>query len=1221
MKKPPLGKPLKGVGLPKNGEPDLLNAIEDLGGIRGPNSISNVGGEYDGFSDAFGAGPARFLVRNGRGSKIHEVMTQLAENGFNFTSEDGFRNAVKKASAEREKTRVIHGQEDYASKFDDALFNNGSRKVHLNTSDPIVSDDLMVGSKLNVRGETVTATHVDPDTGAVTIKDGVTREIQPGTLLYPDRGEVTHPEGGKPEDFFGDEDTPKNPQAGFVAPQLATSLASGTAGFIAGSTQGDTPEDRLRNGLILGVVGLGGGYAFGKRFLTPSLSNPANARPGLKSISDVENILTPPEKPGIMSKVAELPSQFMTQFVTKYNPLGALEATVNKANGIVAPALNLTRKFEQVAGSSGKAAGDVHLFADDILPAIKGNEKDFDQLLTVKRIGQRLKEVQDLQQKQSAIAAIPKDQWTQADIDVMAQDANRKRVANWTLPDVDNVLSQLETKIGTKRFNELDQTAAGAFQAHLDQTLKMQVTAGRLSPDTYAAIKASNDFYAPFRVLKTIEEIETHGGAGIDTKKQIAKAITGIDDQDFRLDSPLKAAAEQIFAGRVLAEKNMKMLELASVADNDKAGDFIRKLSSYEQPRKGFETVNYFEDGQAGRLEVSPDVASAVKGMNTAQTSLVMKTLSKAAVPFRAGATWANASFQAVNLLFADQPRLALVSKYGLNANDLFDPNFGPARYAADFVHSLYSSVAANMAGKQTQLYREFMASGSAGATIQEVLTPSVFNKSSILGDAIHPVSKVVDTVAEFAKAVEETTKMMGFKRGMRLEGIEELMKTDPKAAQAKLEEVVTEVRNYTGSPDFARHGNAVAGLNIIFPFFNARIQGNVSDLSRMVGADGAKAAAGVYMRVGAAVGVPAAGLWYLNNSDENKADFDQVPSIEKQNYFMLPQYNDDGKPKYFTNNDGKQVREYLRVPKRETVRLFAGLVESSLDFAHSKDPESIRQYGVSFLENVAPVNVDGKSFTQRLESVAASTNPLIKAGYELASGRNAYTHRDTIPARLKGTGPLGTSPGEQYTPNTAEMFVRAAHAMPDFAPEALRSPLVLQQLTQTLSAGLVTQFNKGAPLEGRSSLSTNAVAGRFFRSQTLNRDPQIEQVSGALREQDDGRVNLDRDAQAALTALHQAPQDRRAAMFDEMTTTKPQVVQRMADIAGKQAKGLEYDESLIGRLGVENGARAQYLLKQIQTLPQEKRVLFFEDMVEKGLLNDAVAEQMSQIATGSAAQ
>lgn len=996
--------------------------------------------------------------------------------------------------------------------------------------------------------------------------------------------------------------------AGFVSPQLMTSIASGATGFIAGTTQGDTVEDRLRNGLVLGVVGLGGGYAFGKRFLATRVSSPAPVQ-GLKGISDVEKILTPLKNESVVDKVRELPSKFMSAFVTKYHAIGALEAVVDRANGIAAPALNLTRKFEQVAGATGKAAGDVHAFADSILPAIKGNEAEFDQLVTVKRIGQRLREVQTLQQKQAAIAAIPKDQWTPADAEVMAQEATRKRVADWTLPDVDNALVQLEQKLGTQRFNELDQLAAGTFQAHLDQTLKMQVAAGRISQASYDAIKASNDFYAPFRVLQAVENIETHGGAGVDTKQQIAKAITGIDDQDFRLASPTKAAAEQIFAGRILAEKNMKMLELAALADKDKTGDFIRKIQPSDTPRKGFETVNYFEDGVPGRLEVSPAVADAVKGMNTAQTSLVMKVLGKAATPFRAGATWGNASFQAVNLMFADQPRLAFMSKYGLNANDILDPDAGPFRYAADFVHSLYSSVGANMAGKQTDLYREFMASGAAGATIQDVLTPSVFNKPSILDDTFRPIGKTIETVAHFAKAIEETTKLMGFKRGVRLEGIEELMKTDPKAAQAKLEEVVTEVRNFTGSPDFARHGNAVAWLNIFFPFFNARIQGTVADLGRMAGADGAKTAAASWMRVGAAVGVPAASLWFLNHRDDNKADYEQIPEIERQNYFMLPQYGEDGAPRYFTNSDGKHVREYYRIPKREMVRLFSNLIESSLKFADSKDPDSIYQYGVSFLENVAPVNVDGKTFSQRLESIVASTNPLIKASYELASGKNSYTHRDTIPMRLQGT-----SPELQYTDSTPELFKAAAEAVPDFAPEAMRSPLVLQQLTQTLSAGLVTQFNSGKPLEGRSPLSTNFVAKRFFRSQTLNRDPQIESVETALRAQNDDRVKLDHEAQAALKALWQAPQERRGAMFDELATTRPAVVERMADIANKEAKGLEYDESLIGRLGVENGARARYLWQQIVSLPQEKRTAFFEDMVSKGLLNDAVADQIGGI-------
>jgi len=179
-----------GVGLSPDGTADLLSTIEELGGVRSPKSISNKGGEYDGFVEAFHSGPQKMLIRQNAGNKIDDLLEQLNQAGYNFRSVDELYQAVAKAEQNRKKLTKALGDEQYGSKFDDALFHNKSRKVHLNTSEPISADDLSVGDEFNVRGEPVKVTDVDISTGEVRIEDGLTRTIPPGTVLYPDRGEV-----------------------------------------------------------------------------------------------------------------------------------------------------------------------------------------------------------------------------------------------------------------------------------------------------------------------------------------------------------------------------------------------------------------------------------------------------------------------------------------------------------------------------------------------------------------------------------------------------------------------------------------------------------------------------------------------------------------------------------------------------------------------------------------------------------------------------------------------------------------------------------------------------------------------------------------------------------------------------------------------------------------------------------------------------------------------
>jgi hypothetical protein len=91
--------------MPVNGEPDLLNAIEELGGIKSPKAIKNPGGEYDGFAGAFGRGAARRLVRANRGSAADALIEELREAGYNFDSADAFYEAVSAAVENRRKLR------------------------------------------------------------------------------------------------------------------------------------------------------------------------------------------------------------------------------------------------------------------------------------------------------------------------------------------------------------------------------------------------------------------------------------------------------------------------------------------------------------------------------------------------------------------------------------------------------------------------------------------------------------------------------------------------------------------------------------------------------------------------------------------------------------------------------------------------------------------------------------------------------------------------------------------------------------------------------------------------------------------------------------------------------------------------------------------------------------------------------------------------------------
>ena len=458
------------------------------------------------------------------------------------------------------------------------------------------------------------------------------------------------------------------------------------------------------------------------------------------------------------------------------------------------------------------------------------------------------------------------------------------------------------------------------------------------------------------------------------------------------------------------------MLELARLADADTTGTLIRKLGTGQEARRGFETVNYFDQGEPLRLEVGPEVAKAIKGLNWPKTGLIAGLLQRSGAQLRFGATTANAAFQTRNLLFADQPRLLLMSKYGVQA----DPR-ELWQVPTDFVHSLYSSVLGNVAGKENALYRQFYESGAAGATFQDAIDRLGGRVGdTVLNRSVAGVRGLVDDVSAITRVLEETTKLMGFKRGLRIEGVAHL---PPDAAAKKLEEIVTEVRNFAGSPDFARHGTVARDANMFVAFFNARIQGAVSDLGRLGGGDGAKAARDAWLRLGATAGTASAYFWYRNHAAENAADFERVPEWEKNAYLMMPRYDANGAPLYSTNAQGEKVREYARLPKRESAKLVANLVEASLDFARNKEPDAVAEFGVRLLEDASPINIVGKSGTERVESAISNLTPALRLLYECrATGMRFGIAMSCRPAGRAGrTRRCNSSPVAHRTPTSRQ--------------------------------------------------------------------------------------------------------------------------------------------------------------------------------------------------------
>ena len=611
--------------------------------------------------------------------------------------------------------------------------------------------------------------------------------------------------------------------------------------------------------------------------------------------------------------------------------------------------------------------------------------------------------------------------------------------------------------------------------------------------------------------------------------------------------------------------------------------------------------VPYYKDGKLTAIEVSEDVATAIAGLNGPQTSLVGKALSVFRAPLLYGATGANMAFQVRNLFFADLPRAALVSRYGIrNIRDLVE-------FPVDWAYSLFTSMKGNF-GKPNELYMEWLRSGAANSTIQRMLTPQTFRptlglKQPWTGKRVAniPNEFVLDNVSKFASAIEETSKITGLRRAFRIEGIDKL--PAGKARDQAMSRIVTEIRNYSGSPDFLRKGRHTGDLNLLFMFFNARLQGVTADLKRLGGMTGKREQVAMWTRLAGAIGAPTTALAIYNLLPGNRENYEKIDQRQKENYWMIP-----APGKTFTNRDGLEVQEYYRLPKREVSQWFANLIENAVQFAFDKDPKAALTFAEDFLENISPINIDGDSATERLEAAVSGFNPAFKAPFEIATGRDTFRHRSVEPEYMKN------APSEErYHHDTPEIYVKIANT--EIAKKLGLGPLMIEQALSSFTAGGITQFVPRKPEPGRSALANNPVGRIFYRSGTVADEKEEDALKSARENEGAEQVRVRRATDQAMREIaeQQLSPAETSAKIREIRSTDRKVAEKVRDRVLERERGMRGVDRVISSLGVSSGARAEFIIEMLREMTPDGRKAYVRELRTKRILTPEVGAQINR--------
>ena len=787
-----------------------------------------------------------------------------------------------------------------------------------------------------------------------------------------------------------------------------------------------------------------------------------------------------PESEPIAERALKAPRDaaelFRTQAVSRYRPAERMQEQIYEAAEREMPEQDIAANLELLAGSYGRAELLTRRFETDVL----------DKVHDLAAIEPRIK------QEGLSVMATPKmREYVEGELGKIRTEFNaymflnrtknrlesgerRKRVEGYDLNRVEAELKQLAKENGPEITAEFERISK-EFQKHADVSLKLQLDSGRMSKEIYDLIKSENDFYAPFMLDEFNKNYNldavNKGKAAIDSHKEIIKKIEGIADKDFKLKDFSEAMRRQLWESQISSDKNIAMSEFSRLADIDKDGTFINKLEKGDQTKEGWGKITVLEKGSPVDYEVHKAVYDSVKEIGFGDYSPYGSAARYLAQPFKLGATGANIRFQLKNLLMADMPAAALLSKMGIKdplhtIPWIFEPNGG-------YLSSLYagihrgkgplseSKIGKALFGDTKKMYETGLEAGVLRSTLQSMLDP----QSAMQYKASGTAPRLLDSLGKISNAIEESFKIHGVHQAIKMKGaknIAELLENNP--------ELVTEVRRYHGSPDFARFGKSMEHMNLLFMFLNARMQGTAraTRLLRQDTPEGRKA----MKRLMLVVGVPVMLNWVRNQNQFKDAWDNETSEHDKDNNIIvyLPWKIKKKVPSGKAGEDKfVESQDFLAIPKREEVKLIANATEHFLDALKREDPEAVAEFVRKTFEDWSPLNIKadgaGLRLDERLLSVVSQVHPAVRVPVEMGVPRGYESWRGR---HLMSSQMQEADPKDRYHPDTPEWARKLGGT---WVGEKLGGPIKTEHAVKGMTAGLLTQFEDKKVPEGRPEI------------------------------------------------------------------------------------------------------------------------------------------------------
>jgi len=659
--------------------------------------------------------------------------------------------------------------------------------------------------------------------------------------------------------------------AGQVAKDTLMGAAVGGVGDVAGRAllKGISKLAKIPKNTRAEKEAFGAGMDVGEKLdgkkPAPSAAVPENTADSFRA-----KINRTPEK---KSKFKDFAENFRTQFVDDLAPLEKLEKGVR---GKIASAEDSLYKTARLfRGVPTKANQYVK---DRLVPVIDNVEKS----------GYNYSDLGDY-----ALAVHARDVNASGLKSGFTDNEIKAVLDKFGTPEMEAARQQL-VKVSTELLDDL--AASGVIEAELPQILRAKW------PNYMPLFRHFDD-----------DKIEFAGGLS-KTLANVTSPIKKLKGSERDVVDPVESMVKNIFKSINASERNRVVAQLGRLADEDTAGQFVRRLAPGEE-RGRLNTVYERVNGEKVHYEVQPDVYKAIMDLDGESASFLVKMLQKPASVLRAGATL-TPEFSFRNPM-RDVVQAYVVSKSGFNP-------------VIDFPRALFDVVL------KKDVYKQWLRdSGGYGNIVsmdrnvhREVLNKIIKEPAGQKFVNVISGKSLIGVLRAIADASESATKLGEYKAAIRSGA------SKPEAAYRSRDIM-----------DFARAGVSVRQANRIVAFLNANIQGK-SKLLRAIREDPVK----VTVRALKAVTLPSIGAYmaqkYMAN-DVQQQTIQDAPTWLKDTFWLIPVPG---------------TNQVARIPKPfDLAPVFANLPERVIQYAAEKDPKAFDDFASQTLTQFSiPVMLTG---------------------------------------------------------------------------------------------------------------------------------------------------------------------------------------------------------------------------------------------------------------------